>query len=95
MKEAIPDFFRPILWSHNFSAIDPDTSPSLLISKAINYGDLRHWHWIVKRYGTETVRRVLTALPDTAIRPQALRLARIIFSIPPTHNALTPRSSQS
>ncbi len=95
MAEAIPQFFKPILWSHDISTIKPEQSPNLLITQAINYGDLRHWRWIAHRYGIEKVRRVITSLPVTALRPGARALAEVVFSLPSFHATATPRSSHA
>ncbi len=88
----LPEYFKQILWEYNFSAVDPGESPKLLISKAINYGDLRHWRWITKQYGADTVRRTLVSFSASAIRPQARALAEIVFSLPHA-NELTPRGA--
>lgn len=95
MKEILPQYFKSVLWSHDLSVVDPDQSSKLLISKAINYGDLRHWRWISKHYGAETVRRILLTLPPTAIRPGARALAEIVFSLPHSDVKTTPRSSHA
>ena len=95
MKEALPRYFKPILWSHNLSAIDPAQSPNLLISKAINYGDLRHWRWIARHYGIEKIRRTLLSLPAAAIRPGARALAAIVFSLPHANDTVAPRGAHT
>ena len=82
MKAKLPQYFKPILWEYDFSAMNLEESKKLLISKAINYGDLRHWRWIVKQYGAEDVRRTLMSLATTSIRPPARALAEIVFSLP-------------
>ncbi len=95
MKTTLPEYFKQILWEYDFSAVDPEESPKLLIERAINYGDLRHWRWILKRYGAERVRHVLTSLPATAIRPGARTLAEIVFSIPHFNVNVASRGSHA
>lgn len=95
MSETIPKYFESVLWSHDISAIDPEQSPNLLITQAINYGDLRHWRWIVERYGAEAIKRIITSLPTTALRPGARALAEVVFSIPSTHGTITSRGSHA
>lgn len=79
----LPSFFQPILWSYNFSALDPEIHKKVIIVNTINYGDLVHWRWVIGYYGKEAVRELLKTLPASELRPRARRLAEIIFS--PTH----------
>lgn len=80
-KTDLPDFFRPILWSYNFSSIDSEKDKKTIIVNAINYGDLKHWKWVKENYGAEPVRQILGNITATELRPPALRLASIIFSV--------------
>jgi hypothetical protein len=82
MKTKTPEYFKPLLWEYDFPKVDPDKAAKLMVSRAVNYGDLRHWRWIVERYGVEAVRRTLLGLPASAIRPGARALAEIIFELP-------------
>jgi len=80
-KLLLPEFFKPILWSYKFSDIDIQKHKETIIANAINYGDLKHWHWLVSNYGRNAVAEVLKKIPATGIRPPARRLASVIFSI--------------
>lgn len=81
MNRVIPEFFRPILWSSDFSKLESDRDKALLITQAINYGDLRHWRWIANQYGARTVAAVIERTPMTALRVSAYVLAKLIFPI--------------
>lgn len=87
-KSNIPDYFAPILWSFEISKIDPRRNKKTVIIQAINYGDLKHWRWIAQYYGMAEVRRILTTIPVTEIRPRVRRLAALIFHIKNFHHAL-------
>lgn len=78
---ALPDFFRPLLWSYDFSAVDIERDKKTIVINTINYGDLTHWRWIIKQYGRDEVRRMLMTVSATEIKPRARRLAAILFSI--------------
>jgi len=78
---SLPLFFKSILWSSNFKNIDPEKAKRTIIIQAINYGDLRHWRWILARYGNEEINKVLGSVPRTEIRVRALRLASLIFGV--------------
>lgn len=80
-KQNLPSFFKPLLWSYNFSRIDPENNKKLIIIQTINYGNLEHWRWINKFYGRKVVRDLLQNITSTELRPQALRLAGLLFNI--------------
>lgn len=77
-NKALPDFFKPLLWSYNFNEIDSEKDKKVIIVNAINYGDLKHWRWIKKRYD---VAGVLSLIPASELRDRARALAAIIFKI--------------
>ena len=76
----LPDFFRPLFWSYNFNALDMEEQKKLVIVNSVNYGDLRHWRWIKNYYGEETVKEILENVSATELRPQAGKLAEILFN---------------
>jgi hypothetical protein len=81
MRDAVPETFRPILWSYDFDRIDPVKHQKTIIIQAVNYGTLADWRWLRKSYGTDGVRQVLGTIPITEIRPRARRLASLMFDI--------------
>ena len=78
---TLPETFRPLLWSYNFSRIDPLKHKKTIIVQALNYGTLAHWRWLVQSYGREGVRDVLTHVPASEIKPRSLRLASLVFGV--------------
>lgn len=81
MLRHLPEEFKPILWSYDFDRIDPLKHEKTIIVQAINYGTLAHWRWLREQYGREGVRKVLSTVPATEIRPRAQRLASLVFGI--------------
>lgn len=79
MDKKLPDYFKPILWSYDLNKLDPEKNKKTVIVNAINYGDLKHWRWILENYGKEAVREVLAKTRVSEMRPGARRLASIIF----------------
>ena len=78
---GLPDFFRPLFWSYDFDSLDPIKHKKTVILNTINYGDLKHWSWIIRFYGREVVKDMLAALPATELRPQARNLAGVFFGL--------------
>lgn len=81
MTDAVPETFRPILWSYDFDRIDPVKHQKTIIIQAVNYGTLADWRWLKQSYGADGVRQVLGTVPITEIRPRARRLASLMFDI--------------
>ncbi len=79
--KRLPLFFKPILWSYDFNSIDLEKDKKTIIINAINYGDLKHWRWLIKYYGRENVKEILMKIPFTEIRSRVAPLVSIIFSI--------------
>lgn len=77
----LPQKFKPLLWSYNFYQIDPEKNKRTIIVSTIDYGDLTHWKWIIKKYGKENVARILSNVPASELRPGARKLASLIFGI--------------
>ena len=67
--------------------IDPEKQKKAIIVNAINYGDLNHWRWISHHYGRDVVKETLESIPLTELRPQARKLASLLFSITSFNNA--------
>ena len=81
-KEGVlPDFFRPIMWSYDFSKIDAKKDKKMIVINTINYGDLRHWKWLKDSYGLREIQKIVGGVRATELRPPALKLASILFLI--------------
>ena len=78
-KLTLPDTFRTLLWSHDFSQIDPVRHKKTIIVQTLNYGTLDQWRWLIKSYGREGVREVLVQISASELKPRALRLAALVF----------------
>jgi hypothetical protein len=78
---TLPQYFRPLLWSYDFSAIDLQKHRKTIVINTINYGDLKHWRWIAQFYGKEEIRKTLVSISATEIRQRVRRLASLIFNV--------------
>lgn len=78
-NQKLPEFFRPLFWSYNFDSLDLEEDKKTITVNTINYGDLKHWRWIVNYYSKEGVRKTLETIPATELKKRAGRLAEILF----------------
>lgn len=81
MKMVLPESFKSLLWSYDFSKIDPIQDQRTIIVNAINYGDLEHWRWLRQFYGDATIKQTLSAVPLTEIKPRTRKLVSLVFSV--------------
>ncbi len=82
-----PDYFKPILWSYDFSALDVENDKHTIILATINYGKWRHWQWVANTYGKDVVAAIIADTPETALRRPALLLATLLFGVTTTNHA--------
>lgn len=80
-SHGLPESFRPLLWSYRFEDIDLEKHKEEIILNTINYGNMKHWHWIMKRYGKEKIRHILERCLVTEFNPESRNLAQLIFSV--------------
>jgi len=80
-KLRLPEFFSPLLWSYDFSSIDVERDKQRIIINTINYGQWKHWQWIVNYYGEENIKQFIENTPISEFRPRALKLVSILLGI--------------
>lgn len=80
-RNKIPQTFQGILWSYDFSKIDPEADKKIIIINAINYGDWEHWRWIFNYYGIAEVKKVIENTPVSEFRQRAFKLIRLLLKI--------------
>ena len=78
---TLPELFRPILWSYDFSKLEPKKDMKTIVVQAINYGNLKHWSWIINRYGLPTIKEILSSIPASELKPRTRNLVSVMFSI--------------
>ena len=85
----LPDYLKPY-----FSRLDHERDRRLVILQIINYGDFDHWRWLVRAYGRVAVCQTLEEALASEVRPQALRLATLLFGVQSTALSHAPRGTR-
>lgn len=80
-NSKLPSFFKPLFWSYKFSSVDPRKNKRTVIVNTINYGNWRHWKWIVDFYGREELKRAIEEIPQSEFRPSALKLISLLLDV--------------
>ena len=77
--QTLPESFKSIFWSYDFSKIDTAKMQKTIIVNTLNYGNLEHWKWIRNFYGDDKIRSILSLIPVTEIRDTTKALIEILF----------------
>lgn len=88
LHEHIPEYFKSILWSYDVDRMDSVKEKCTIIVHAINYGDMRHWRWLMQFYGKDAVRDILETVPASSFRPHVRKLAALVFGVKKFNYAL-------
>ncbi|PIV10489.1 MAG: hypothetical protein COS49_00185 [Candidatus Portnoybacteria bacterium CG03_land_8_20_14_0_80_41_10] len=80
-NNKIPKSFRYLLWSYNFSKIDPEEDAERIIINTINYGNWEHWQWLVGYYGERGLKEIIENTPASEFRKRALKLISLLLDI--------------
>ena len=80
-KTKLPKDFQYLLWSYDFSKIDPEEDIERIIINTINYGNWEHWRWIINYYGRKRVKEVIENTPKSEFRERALKLICLLLKI--------------
>lgn len=80
-SKKLPSLFRPLLWSLSWKDLDIQEDKEDIIVNTVNYGNLKHWKWLIKTYGKKTIRQVLRNRLDSEFHPESRNLAKVLFSV--------------
>lgn len=80
-NSTFPPFFKPLFWSYKFSSIDPQRDKKRIIINTINYGNWKHWLWIIKFYGKDEVKKTIEEISKTEFRAPALKLISLLLGV--------------
>lgn len=80
-NSKLPLFFKHLFWGYDFSSINPDRNKKLVIVNTLNYGDLRQWRWLIKKYGKENLRGIIKIIPESEFREHVIKLIKLLFDI--------------
>ncbi len=77
----LPKFFKSILWSYDFSLVDPQKNKKRIIINSINYGEWKHLKWIIDYYGKDQVKKIIKNTPKTEFLKSPLALITLLLNI--------------
>ena len=77
----LPQNFKPLFWSYNFSTISPQRDIRRVIINTINYGKWEHWQWIFRHYGVKKAKEIIENIPASEFRQGALKLVSLLLKI--------------
>ncbi len=79
-RKRPPEMFKPLLRGLKWEALDIwEDREDIILAALINYGELEHLKWIIKTYGKDEIKKVLSRRLETEIYPESRNLARTLF----------------
>ena len=60
MKNKIPKFIAPCLWSYNINRMDLEEDKELIITQVLNYGDAKRIKWLYSVYSENDIKKVVS-----------------------------------
>jgi hypothetical protein len=78
--KTLPEFFKPILWSYDFSKINPFLLKNRIVSQSLNYGTIKHWKWLSSFYGKEVFLDIVRSIKDEEIKTKTKALLKVFLS---------------
>jgi len=89
--QKLPEDITPFLWSYDVSRLDIKHDKNRIVINTINYGNLRHWKWLIEIYSKEEVKKIIEETPASEFRPGALKLISLLLEI--SHRSYAPRGA--
>ena len=83
-NNKLPDFFKPLFWSYDFSKINLQDDRERIVINTINYGDWEHWQWLIKYYGKAEIQKIIRNSPASEFRKRAFKLISLLLKIKKT-----------
>ncbi len=80
-NKKLPPSFKPLFWSYKFSSINPEENIKTVIVNTINYGNWKHWQWLVEYYGVRRLKTTIENIPASEFRKGSLRLISLLLGI--------------
>ena len=65
-KIQVPDFLRSYFWDVAFNELEVKTHTFLIIKRILDRGNLSDVRWLLKTYGKDTIKKVVTGTKDLA-----------------------------
>lgn len=65
-KTQFPKSFRTYFWDVKFEELEIETHAHLIIKRVLDRGNLSDIRWLLKTYGKEAIKKVVTGTRDLA-----------------------------
>jgi len=80
-KQKLPEDFKPLMWSYDFSKIDPEKDKETIIINTINYGLWKQWKWLLSYYGKKKLKRIISELAASEFYKEPFKIMMLLLNI--------------
>lgn len=81
MKNKIPKFITPCLWSYDINQMDLKDDKRLIITQVLNYGVWKDVKWLYSVYSEEDIKKVVSNPRRGLWFPKVLNLWETLLKI--------------
>ncbi len=83
MKQSLPTFLQPFLWSYDITRLDRDQHKNIIIKNLLNFGDIRSTRWLKTHYNDLEIREVITSSVITEWNKRSINLWSLVYDAHP------------
>lgn len=83
MKEKIPDFLQPFLWSYNLSKMDKELHKKIIIKNILDFGSVEAVNWMKTHYTRNEIQEVIKQTTQTEWSKKSINLWSFIYNVYP------------
>ncbi len=83
MRNQIPDFLQPFLWSYDLSKIDMKRHQKLIIKNILDFGTAEAVSWLKENYTKDEIREVIAQSTRSEWSKKSIYLWSFIYNCSP------------
>ncbi len=84
MKDVLPEFLQPFLWSYNLKELRLARDKKTIIKHILDYGDARAVTWLRTTYASDEIRSAIESSPVSDWSKKSLALWSLTYNAYPT-----------
>jgi len=80
MRNTIPDFLQPFLWSYDLSKIDMKKHKKIIVKNILDFGTVRAVDWLKENYTENEIKEVIAQTIQTEWSKKSIHLWSFIYN---------------
>lgn len=80
MKNTIPNFLQPFLWSYDISKMDKSKHKKIIIKNILDFGNTEAFVWLKKNYTENEIQETIKQTIQTEWDKKSINLWSLIYN---------------